>query len=325
MSSGHIFPPRDHDERVKDIIAAGGGVDVDSSDIGYAFREACALLSGETAAWALTKSVDDVWDHYKAFSGILDTSEPFTVDTILPTFLTEDGASFLTKQDGKALLLEEDLFGMNTLLLDFAGSDGGQDLTDLSNQGHVDTFRGTCDIDTSLQFLGVNSLNSTGNANAVNFPFSESLSFGTGDFTIECGMRWTGSIGPWASPMGGSWSANSFGWYLLFQSSGTNMRFNNGNTILMQETFAPVVDVWYHIAVCRKGTDLRMFINGVQTGSTTTDSTDILGDPSRLIRLMEFDENTNAFTGNLGAVRISQGHAYYTENFTPPTSFYPTS
>lgn len=105
-TGGHIFPPRSDDERIKDIIAAGGGVDPDSTDIGYAFREACALLMGETAAWALNYSVDDVWDRYKAFSGITDTSEPFDVDTILPTFLTEDGDFFLVKQDGKALLQE---------------------------------------------------------------------------------------------------------------------------------------------------------------------------------------------------------------------------
>jgi hypothetical protein len=106
MSSGHIFPPREEDERVKDIIAAGGGITSDQIDIGYAFREACALLMGETAAWAINYSVDDVWDRYKVFSGITDTGEPFEVDTILPTFLTEDGADYLTKQDGKALLQE---------------------------------------------------------------------------------------------------------------------------------------------------------------------------------------------------------------------------
>lgn len=106
MSSGHIFPPRLHDERITDIIAAGGGISAADSDIGYAFREACALLIGKTAAYAIDRSVDDLWDEYLTFFGITDTSEPFESDVVLPTFLTEDGVSYLTKQDGKALLQE---------------------------------------------------------------------------------------------------------------------------------------------------------------------------------------------------------------------------
>jgi hypothetical protein len=104
-SSKHIFPPSIEDDRIKDIIAAGGGVSIEDSDIGYAFREACALLMGQTAAWAINYSVDDVWFQYKEFFGITDTSEPFDSSVILPTILTEAG-EYLTKQDGKALLQE---------------------------------------------------------------------------------------------------------------------------------------------------------------------------------------------------------------------------
>ena len=106
MSSGHIFPPRIHDDRITDIIAAGGGVAIADSDVGYAFREACSLLIGKTAAYAITRSVDDLWDEYLAFFGITDTSEPFTSDVILPTILTEDGASFIATQDNNAILQE---------------------------------------------------------------------------------------------------------------------------------------------------------------------------------------------------------------------------
>lgn len=106
MSSRHIYPPTADDQRCIDIIAAGGGVSVDNSDINYAFREALALLMGYTAAWAVDKQIDDVWDLYKIFAGITDTSEPLDYDVILPTFLTEDGASYLTKQDGAVLMQE---------------------------------------------------------------------------------------------------------------------------------------------------------------------------------------------------------------------------
>ena len=106
MSSGHIFPPRLADDRIKDIIASGGGVSIEDSDIGFAFREACALLVGKTASYAIDRQVDDLWAEYLAFFEITDTSEPFDSTVLLPSFLTEDGLSFLVKQDGKALLQE---------------------------------------------------------------------------------------------------------------------------------------------------------------------------------------------------------------------------
>lgn len=215
-------------------------------------------------------------------------------------------------------------FASVTLLLDFAGADGAQDITDLSNSGHVDTWRNDAEVDTDLQYLGVNSLLGPGNSHAVNFPFSADVAtFGTADFTIEFGMRWAEPIGAWAGPIAGGWSSLGGGWYILYNNGATTLRLTNHDTVLIEKTWAPVHSTWYHVAVCRSGTDLRIFIDGTQIGTTETDSTDIVGDATKLIRLLEIEENTNAFTGNLGAVRITKGVARYTENFTAPTVFYP--
>jgi hypothetical protein len=102
--TAHVFPPRPSDQRIKDLIAVHGGTS--NRDVQDDVREAMALAMGETAAWAVTYSVDDVWLKFKEFMGITDTSEPFDADTLLAGLLTEDGVSFLAKQDGQAIVQE---------------------------------------------------------------------------------------------------------------------------------------------------------------------------------------------------------------------------
>jgi len=102
--TAHVFPPRPSDQRIKDLIAVHGGTS--DRNIGEDVREAMALAMGETAAWALTQSVDDVWLTFKEFMGITDTSEPFGAADLLAHIITEDGLSFLAKEDGAAIVQE---------------------------------------------------------------------------------------------------------------------------------------------------------------------------------------------------------------------------
>jgi len=102
--SAHIFPPRPSDQRIKDLIA----IHQTTSDrsIGDDVREAMAIAMGETSAWALTYSVDDVWLAFKEFMGITDTSEPeFGDNDLLAGILLEDGGNLL-KEDGAAIVQE---------------------------------------------------------------------------------------------------------------------------------------------------------------------------------------------------------------------------
>jgi len=102
--TAHVYPPRPSDQRIKDLIAVHGGTS--NRDVQDDVREAMALAMGESAAWAVTHSVDDVWLRFKEFMGITDTSEPFGDGDLLATLLTEDGVSFLTKEDGSAIVQE---------------------------------------------------------------------------------------------------------------------------------------------------------------------------------------------------------------------------
>ncbi len=216
-------------------------------------------------------------------------------------------------------------FASVVLLLDFAGNDGDTNITDLSNSGHVDTFNDGAEVDTALQFLNTNSVLLDGVFDAVSFPDSADWDFGTADFTIEFGARLSlvSSIRSFISNYGGGSTASS-GWVVQYQHSDTTLKFFRGDTPLATETWAPVVDTWYHIAVSREGTNLRLFVDGVQLGSTTTDSSEFAGATQTLV-IGGLTTTLQEVAGNIAAVRVTKGVARYTANFTPPTVFYPTS
>jgi hypothetical protein len=212
-------------------------------------------------------------------------------------------------------------FASVVLLLDFAGADGATNITDLSNSAHVDSWADNAQVDTAVTALGKNTLLldlSTGDW--ISFPDHANWDFGTADFTIECHFRSSTNavsaslISNYATPNG--WTVQNH--------DGTALKFLKGDTVLKSETFNPTEGTMYHVVVCRSGTNLRMFIDGVQLGTATTDSTDFASSSAALgVGALPID--VQHIDGYIGAVRITKGVARYTANFTPPTVFYPTS
>jgi hypothetical protein len=76
-----------------------------------------------------------------------------------------------------------------------------------------------------------------------------------------------------------------------------------------------IAGTWAHYAVCRSGSTVLFFENGVQVGSLT-DSSDYNADNSALM----IGAVTNLyFTGYISNFRILKDVALYTANFTVPT------
>jgi len=77
---------------------------------------------------------------------------------------------------------------------------------------------------------------------------------------------------------------------------------------------------WFHLALCRSGTNTKLFINGVQSGSTYSDSNNYIGKTDRpIIGAEGIVVGNNPFNGYISNLRILKGTALYTSNFTPPT------
>jgi hypothetical protein len=83
---------------------------------------------------------------------------------------------------------------------------------------------------------------------------------------------------------------------------------------------------WYHVAVTRSGNTFKLFRNGVQNGSTVTNSNSCPATASTGALYVGSDVGGGFgnWNGYIDDLRITKGYARYTTNFTPPTQAFPT-
>lgn len=179
-------------------------------------------------------------------------------------------------------------------------------LTNTATASSLSPFSG---VDGSIRLNGVTST-------YVRTSFPVSL---PKDFTIE---TWFYPIVLGASNrvLIESWTSST-GWELYYRGNGTSITFFvDPDNLIFQDPLSSRLSVnnWYHIAVTRSSNILRLFINGVQCVSTVFASSISATQPLNL-GTQSFD-NTNPLSGFLSNVRIINGTALYTSDFTVPTA-----
>ena len=154
---------------------------------------------------------------------------------------------------------------------------------------------------------------------------SSDFAFGTGDFTIEAWIKIdddTNTNSIYDSRPSGSNGAQIA---LFYSGSGNAILFAHGGTVRITGTIDVGADhAWHHIALTRSSGSTKLFVDGVQDGSTYSDSTSYENPANRpLIGQSGGSTNLDAttfFKGYISNLRVCAGHAVYTANFTPPTS-----
>lgn len=151
---------------------------------------------------------------------------------------------------------------------------------------------------------------------------------GTGNFTFECYVYLTGTIGSTGFSMLMSQDDGSNGnqGFQLGVSTNLAIRFlwwtgslRSTAVSLSTSNNAVSISSWNHVAVSWDGTTLRIFVNGSVAASTTSFSPFNSG-----TSLTGIGNYTGTFSGAglfgyLASVRIVKGTAVYTDTFTPPT------
>jgi len=106
-------------------------------------------------------------------------------------------------------------------------------------------------------------------------------------------------------------------------SNSDKLNFGWGDTnIVSSASLSWSTGTWYHLAVARSGTTLKLFRNGTEIASVT-DSTSLSGTSSGLyVGVLDAEEFglLQYFSGNISNLRIVKGTAVYTTDFTPPTA-----
>ena len=79
------------------------------------------------------------------------------------------------------------------------------------------------------------------------------------------------------------------------------------------------INKWYHIAVSKSGTNLRMFVDGKIVASSSNHSSTI-GSSSNGPRIGARRDGYHPTQGFISNLRVVKGSAVYTTEFTPPTA-----
>lgn len=220
-----------------------------------------------------------------------------------------------------------------SLLLHGNGSNGSTTITDNSPSPKTVTAVGNAQISTAQNKFGSASIAFDGNGDYLTIPDSTAWDL-PGDFTIECWVYFAGYSAAYGGGYGGAIVSqyqagppSPLGWQ--FRVNGTASSYSTvnvytGTTDLNFATSIPVM-TWTHIAVTRSSNSIRAFVNGIQAGSTISNSDTFTEGGTRSLWIGGLNDATYRFwlNGYINDLRITKGVARYIANFTPPTGQFP--
>jgi len=144
-----------------------------------------------------------------------------------------------------------------------------------------------------------------------------SLTVGTGQFTLECWFQVnTDAQYTLLALINGGTNVMNIFYYHTNDSIGIyDSGWVTGNT--GSGTNHDIIDlnIWYHLALVRDTTNMKLYVNGVERHSAAN-STNYNNDRIWIGQ----NQYGNNLAGNISDVRLVKGTAVYTSNFTPPTA-----
>jgi hypothetical protein len=218
-------------------------------------------------------------------------------------------------------------FNSVSLLLHCDGSNGSTTFVDSSGTPKTVTANSGAVVSTAAPKFGTGAAQFVNTSSHLLVPYSAEFGLAAADITIEfwaqgaqrnrsaASFRTSGGAEAW------NFEVNSSGFvvftalrsdgfsYTLTQTAGDRIAENNG--------------VWYHVALSKDSSTIRLFVSGVQRASAAIGTS--LATPNTSHRLIIGAESAVAWDGFLDDIRITTGVARYTADFTPPTAAFPDS
>jgi hypothetical protein len=189
---------------------------------------------------------------------------------------------------------------------------------------------GNAQISTAVSKFGGGSMAFDGTDDRLVQNSSPQIAFGTGDFTVEA---WIYSLDVssdtqrgWlqtSTTAGGLATAFTTGVTFVFGTPNGNGTINAivGGTNYASSGGAVSLSTWTHIAVTRASGAVKLFVNGTSVASGTGNTANLSG---QFICIGGYYSTAYLYNGYIDDLRITNGYARYTSNFTPPTAAFPT-
>jgi hypothetical protein len=198
-------------------------------------------------------------------------------------------------------------------------------IPELSQNNVVQTVS-TASVSTSVVKYGTGSLKFNGTSDYLSLPYNPAVKLGSSNFTIEF-WAYFNSVAASQTILADTITASTgFSWVFFTSTGRLDYYLSSNGTAWNIASAVPIGNVatgqWYHVALVRNGSTFTPYLNGV-SGTTTTSALALYVNSSADL-IGAGPGGINFFNGYLDDVRITNGIARYTANFTPPTAALPT-
>ena len=201
-------------------------------------------------------------------------------------------------------------------LLHFDGVNGSTTITDNSKNNLTVTVTNGAFISTAQSKFGGASALFDGTNDYLVSQTTPMITFGTSDLTVEMWIYQTvSSVSAYKSLVADNVYGSVGGWALYSYNNQLNLW--KGGTEIISPSGTLTLNSWNHVVWTRASGNNRIFINGTQVGTTVSDSTNYT---STAIYIGATKLGTSNFAGYIDELRITNGYARYTSNFTPSTT-----
>jgi hypothetical protein len=207
-------------------------------------------------------------------------------------------------------------FSNVSLLLHGNGANGSTTIVDSSPTPKTVTAVGNAQISTAQSKFGGASIAFDGTGDYLTVPNNADLNVGTGDFTVELWLYRISALLNTDALL----SKGGSNIFIGIDASTSKIVVSHYAVAVVFTSSAAISNgTWYHFALCRSGTAIKMYINGAEQAATTSSanftSTSVLAIGADIL-----DTNGQRFNGYIDDLRITKGVARYTANFTPPVA-----
>ena len=257
-------------------------------------------------------------------SGI--TSNTFNISTVAGVGTTSSGSIIFKKTLGFGTVFE---YTSGKVILSSKG-EGAFATSDNRSGKQVTVFDGAS-ISTNQKYFGSSSALFDGLGDYLQITSNVDYGFGTGDFTLECFVRpgafpgysgyqsvidlRDGLVSDIAPNIAIKYGPNPSIPFAYFRY--LTYRLNNIEVILGSTNMSE--NSWYHVALCRNGSDTKIYLNGVQQGFTYTDNNNY--GVSKPVKISTNPNITESYSGYIDEIRISNNARYSgIGTFAIPTS-----
>lgn len=145
----------------------------------------------------------------------------------------------------------------------------GDDFIDWSNQHNSITNTGTVTLDTTNKKFNASSLAFSG-SKYLTVPSNSAFEFGTGDFTVDCWIRFT-TVQDCAFFQTSNDISAANGPFWFGYSGGKLTASRHGSaSYALGYTWTPTTGVWYYVAVTRQSGTTNVYLNGSVVATSST-------------------------------------------------------